>query len=283
MKFFGIPKSSSKFNIVSSVRYIFAVRLISNYDSSCTGAMKDSSKTTHKNNWQDSDVEKHWDRVADIYVQENEKVKATHDQRFSQSMDWLDLRPGSAVLNISSRDCEAVDYIKTVQPSAKVINAEISAGLIQVANKIRPSVSQIKIETYSKLPFEDNTFDRILSLETLEHVADPVAFLTELNRVSTGEARMVLSCPPLTSELPYRIFTFLFGGHGEGPHRFLRSSEVRTIFKKTGWNLLLHKGTLLIPVGPLVIRKAGEKIIRRFQHTFVSELGIRQFYICEKY
>jgi SAM-dependent methyltransferase len=241
------------------------------------------SENIHKNKWNDSDVEAHWDRVAEIYVKENEKVKDTHDQRFTESISYLKLNPGAMVLNVSSRDCEADDYIKKSEPTAEVIHAEISSGLMHVAARIRPHVNQQKIETYSMLPFQDHKFSHILTLETLEHVEDPIAFLDELHRVSTPDARMVLSCPPLTSEIPYSIFTFLFGGHGEGPHRFLRSKEVKVMLEKTGWKLLFHKGTLLIPVGPGFLKDAGERFIQRFQHTFVSELGIRQFYICEKY
>ena len=32
-------------------------------------------RNNHSNKWTDADVEAHWDRVAHIYVQENEKVK----------------------------------------------------------------------------------------------------------------------------------------------------------------------------------------------------------------
>jgi len=47
--------------------------------------------------------------------------------------------------------------------------------------------------------------------------------------------------------------------------------------------LLHHKGTVLFPVGPKSFRDWGERLITKFQNTFVSELGIRQFYVCEKY
>jgi ubiquinone/menaquinone biosynthesis C-methylase UbiE len=239
--------------------------------------------TVHpKNNWTDSDVEAHWDRVADIYVKENERVKKTHDQRFRESVKNLKLKSGLKVLNITSRDAEAADYILREEPFAEVVNAEISKGLMDVARNLRPTITQIKLDTYSNLPFEKGNFDRILTLETLEHVAEPVKYLQELFRVSTPEAIMVLSCPPATSELPYRIYTSLFGGHGEGPHRFLPSREVKSMLKETGWKLVSHKGTILVPVGPGWLMGLGEKVIDRFQGTFIAEFGIRQFYICEK-
>ena len=235
-----------------------------------------------KNPWTDYEVEAHWDSVAEIYIDENDKVKAAHDQSFRECIGHLELKPGMKILNITSRDAEATDYINITMPEASVINAEISLGLMRVAEKLRPSVTQVKLENYSSLPFKKDEFDRVLSLETLEHVSEPLKFLQELHRVSTDNARLVLSCPPATSELPYRIYTALFGGHGEGPHRFLPSKEVKWMFGETKWKLLVHKGTVLVPVGPAWLQNLGEKFLDRMQGTFVAELGIRQFYVCEK-
>lgn len=238
--------------------------------------------TTRPNPWTDADVERHWDAVADIYVEENDNVKEAHDQRFAVSMQWLDVETGQRVLNITSRDCEAADYIGRQCPDVRVTNAEISRGLMEAARAIRPHVEQVKLSDYSRLPFQDAEFDRVLSLETLEHVAEPIAFLRELHRVSRDDARLVLSCPPATSEPAYRVYTALSGGHGEGPHRFLRSKVVKALLAETDWNLLHHEGTLLFPVGPACLRRWGERLISRSQGTFVAEMGIRQFYVCDK-
>ena len=235
-----------------------------------------------KNPWTDEDVEAHWDKVSHRYVEENNKVKKAHVQRFIETMKYLDLLANAQVLNITSRDCEADDYIKKAEQSAHVINAEISEGLIREAKKIRPFAEQVKLSTYSVLPFDNKRFNRIVCLETLEHVAEPVNFLNELYRISTDNTRMVLSCPSLTSEPAYRFFTYLFGGHGEGPHRFLKSKEVKQLLEHTKWKLILHKGTVLIPVGPTIVQDFGEWIIKKLQRSFISEFGIRQFYVCEK-
>lgn len=237
----------------------------------------------HKNIWEDKHVEQHWDHVASIYVEENNKVKTAHDQRFVESIKHLKLETAKRVLNITSRDAEANTYIKKFDEKIEVVNAEISAGLIAEARKYHPEANQVKIETYSSLPFENQCFDRVLSLETLEHAADPLAFLKELYRVSTDDAILVLSCPPATSEIPYQVFTSLFGGHGEGPHRFLASKEVKVMFEKSGWKLKMHKGTVLIPVGPMFLQDFGERVIDACQGSLLAELGIRQFFVCEKH
>jgi SAM-dependent methyltransferase len=239
-------------------------------------------RTIPHNSWSDRDVEAHWDRVASIYVQENNRVKETHDQRFFASVKHLSLEKGMKVLNISSRDGEATRHILKSEPSCRVINAEISAGLMEEAKKFTPLIAQKKIDSYSTLPFEEGEFDRVLSLETLEHVAEPLSFLGELHRISTPGAILVLTCPPATSEIPYRFYTALFGGHGEGPHRFPPSARVKKMFELTGWKLYCHRGTVLIPVGPGWLKVWGERIINRFQNRWISELGIRQVYVCKK-
>jgi SAM-dependent methyltransferase len=235
-----------------------------------------------ENSWSDREVEAHWDSVADIYVKENVKVRHAHEQRFLETVRYLNLSPGQKLLNVTSRDCEAEDYIFKTCSGVELVHAEISAGLMRVAAQLRPGARQVKLDTYSDLPFGDMEYDRIISLETLEHVAEPAVFLSELYRVAKVGSRMVLSCPPATSEIPYRVFTWLVGGHGEGPHRFPPSWEVKDKLAKAGWKLILHRGTVLVPVGPVWIQEAGEWIIRKMQKTFISELGIRQFYVCEK-
>jgi len=237
---------------------------------------------TYQNPWTDRDVEAHWDSVASIYLTENRKVEKAHTQRFIKAVTLLDLHPGQKLLNITSRDGGTEPYLREACNDLNVLHAEISDGLMQVASMLHPGIRQVKIETYSLLPFPEGSFDRILSLETIEHAENPVKFLLELHRVSTSGARMVLSCPPATSEVPYRIYSFLFGGHGEGPHRFPSSRTVKKWLTLTGWRLLYHEGTLLVPLGPVWLQKTGEAIISKSQGTFISELGIRQFYVCEK-
>jgi ubiquinone/menaquinone biosynthesis C-methylase UbiE len=234
-----------------------------------------------RHKWSDKDVETHWDSVAHKYVAENEKVKQAHDQRFKESILHLDLQAGHRVLNISSRDAEADDYIRRAEPEAEVINLEISAGLMKEALRLRPHIQQQKISTYSILPFEDGYFDRVLTLETLEHVAEPLKFLQELHRVSKPGSRMVLSCPPSAAEMPYQVYTFLFGGHGEGPHRFPHPKEVKQMLKITNWKLLDQYGSVLIPVGPAALQDWGERLIKKYKGKWIANLGIRQFYICE--
>ena len=235
-----------------------------------------------RNAWRDADVERHWDRVADIYVRENARVSETHSQRFEYAVPRLELFPDARILNVSSRDAGAEPYLHRATPNVQTIHAEISGGLIAVARRLHPTAAQVKLATYSQLPFDDASFDRALSLETLEHVAEPHAFLTELGRVVRPGGVLVLSCPPATAEFAYRVYSALLGGHGEGPHRFPSSRTVRRLLVETGWRLRAHEGTVLVPVGPRWLRRAGERLIQRFPTGLIGEWGIRQFYVADR-
>ena len=107
--------------------------------------------------------------------------------------------------------------------------------------------------------------------------------MSELYRVAKPGAFMVLSCPPATSEIPYRIYTLLFGGHGEGPHKFPSSRKVKQWLAATGWDITHHEGTVLLPVGPAFLRNMSETVLKHMQGTFIAELGIRQFYVSIKH
>jgi len=82
--------------------------------------------------------------------------------------------------------------------------------------------------------------------------------------------------------MPLKVYEMFFKNHGEGPHNFLASKKVKKMLEETGLRLVLHKGTLLFPVGPQKMQNLAEKIIEKMQWTPVKELGIRQFYVSEK-
>ena len=97
-----------------------------------------------------------------------------------------------------------------------------------------------------------------------------------------SDGKLVLSLPPATAEIPLKIYELFFKNHGEGPHQFLPSKLVKKMLSRSGFKLILHQGTLLVPAGPNGLQRLGEKIIERFQQTPLKEFGIRQFYVCKK-
>jgi len=239
------------------------------------------SKNSIINNFTIEEVRNFWDSVANVYESNNEQFDDIHLQRFQESVKYLNLKPGQKILNIWSRTGLAIQYLRQKCPNIKISNLEVAPKFIGIAQKKFPR-EKFQETNLGKLPFEDNYFDYILSLETLEHTPKPLFFLEELYRTIKPNGLLVMSLPPATAELPLRIYEYFFANHGEGPHRFLSSKKVKNLLSIAGFELILHKGTLLIPIGPKWLKILGEKIINKLQNTPIRELGIRQFYICKK-
>ncbi len=232
------------------------------------------------NNFKISEVTKFWDNIAEEYDRINKNIGQAHYQRFTESIKYLNIKNGDRLLNIWSRTGNALPYLKKIA-NLDIDNLEASPIMIKIAKNKFPQ-DKFYTTDLTNLDYSDNYFDAILSLETLEHSPQPQKLLNEFYRVLKPGKFLVMSLPPATAELPLRIYEIFFENHGEGPHKFLSSKKVKKMIKNSGFQLILHKGTLLIPAGPKYIQKIGEKIIEKLQKTPIKELGIRQFYVCKK-
>ena len=224
------------------------------------------------------EVRDFWDTIADSYESSHDHIKEAHFQRFEEAHKHMILKRGMNVLNVWSRTGEAIPYLREQCKDINLYNLEVSPKFIKIARKHFPD--EYFTETDLTLfHFEAGFFDYILSLETLEHAPKPLEFLRECKRVLKPGGILVMSLPPAAVEVPAALFRLFVNDHGEGPHRFLSSKTVKRLLREAGMKLIVHKSTLLIPVGPKFVRDFGERVIQSFPNTFISELGIRQFYI----
>jgi len=226
-------------------------------------------------------VKEFWDSVAGIYEKENAKVHAIHNQRFTEAVKHLQMTAPSKLLNIWSRDGGAIPYLYQTHSGVKIVHCELSPMMIAAARKRYPEETFIECSLH-RLPFPGGSFDAVLSLETLEHVPEPQTFLSEINRVLKKGGQLVMSLPPARAEILLKIYGLFFGGHGEGPHRFLASREVKSLLSQTGFKLLLHKPTVYLPLINKYLNQINKFLEDHITISFLQEFAIRQFYICRK-
>lgn len=234
-----------------------------------------------ENNFTIDEVSSFWDGVAEIYDKANLNFKDTHYQRFSEAVKHLDVKPKGKILNIWSRTGNAIPFLREKFPGVEIINMEVSGKFIEIARHKFPQENFLKTDL-EKLPFQNDFFDAVLSLETLEHTPKPIVLLKEFYRALKPKGVLVMSLPPKTAEPAQKFSTLFLGNHGEGPHQFLPSKTVKKMLRESGFEIIVHKGTLLIPFGPKWLRNFGEKIIGKTKLGFIKELGIRQFYVARK-
>ena len=76
--------------------------------------------------------------------------------------------------------------------SGRVTAVDLSPEAVQFTSRRFPAVD-VRRESVMDLPFPDDSFELVLCLEVLEHLADPRAAVSELARVSSRE--VVVSVP----------------------------------------------------------------------------------------
>ena len=232
------------------------------------------------NEFSSADVRRFWDGVAGIYDRANDNCRAVHDQRYRESFRYLSSSNNPrVVLNVWSRTGEAVEFLRERGVEAMLVNLEVSMPMIRRA--VAHGRGKRTVQTdLTDLPVRSDSVDLVLSLETLEHCPVPTRFLSEVHRVLRPGGTLVLSCPPAFAEFVLRVYEFFVFNHGEGPHRFPPSREVKRLLAGAGFDLLDHRGTLFVPFASL--RWLDAIVERPLNAMGLSDLGIRQFFHARK-
>jgi len=231
-----------------------------------------------ENKFNIDEVREFWDKVAPIYEPANKKVGYIHYQRFEKTIELGNIQPDQKILNIWSRTGSLIPYLRKTE-NLTILNREVSPEFIKIAKSkfSNEDFQQTDLEDLSE--FEDNSFDRIISLETLEHTPKPLTFLKELKRTLKPDGLLIMSLPPKGFEIITRIYDALGNNHGEGPHLFLNPNIVKDLALRAGLKIIKHKPFIMLPI----FARQSEKILTfLFGKTFLANFGVRHFYIFTK-
>ena len=119
--------------------------------------------------------------------------------------------------------------------AARLIGADVSQVALDRARTRLPEAELVLIEPDEALPFEDNAFDLVTCIETLEHVRDVQLALSEIRRVLRPGGRLALTTP---ASARWRV---LFRGveHPFSPHiRSFTRRSLRTTLETMGFQVL---------------------------------------------
>ncbi len=224
------------------------------------------------------EVEAFWSKVAlQSYEAANATLSDTHTQRFDISIPMIKLPRNGKLLNLWSRQGEAIPYLHKRFPGVEVVNAEISTVMLRQSKERFSEEIFVKTDLQT-ICYPDNYFDCILSLEMLEHSPRAQKILHEMFRVLKPGGQLILTCPSALSEIHLWVADHFLNNHGEGPHRFPSILHVKKMLKNAGFTLIDHRATLFLPIESGTINKLNGFFERIFQWFPVNELGIRQIY-----
>jgi ubiquinone/menaquinone biosynthesis C-methylase UbiE len=137
---------------------------------------------------------------------------------------------------------------------ALVCGADLSESAIDIAKEkllrdasLADRVSYVQADA-QKMPFDDNSFDMVVSCETIEHVPDPRAAVREMYRVCKPGGMLYLTTPN------YLNFMGLYLIYALVRHPGLKSSQpydarflfpqIRRFVTGAGWKIVRTDGTL---------------------------------------
>jgi 2-polyprenyl-3-methyl-5-hydroxy-6-metoxy-1,4-benzoquinol methylase len=104
-----------------------------------------------------------------------------------------EVRPGDRALDLGCGD--GTFTAELAAAGADVLGVDIAEAAIARAHTHHPDQQFRVVPIEGPLPLDDNSFDLVWCSEVIEHVADTARWLSEVRRVMTASARLLLTTP----------------------------------------------------------------------------------------
>lgn len=190
------------------------------------------------------ELEKIWRQVpVDYYekgIAENLGQRYWHGQKFLVIKKLLVGFSPRKILDIGSNGGGLTAKISGLFPKAKTIGVDVYEKAVFYASARYPDISFL-VADGQNLPFENDYFDLIFCLETLEHMANPVRTLQEIRQCLKKNGQVIISMD--SGNLLFRIIWFFWTRFGKG--KVWRGSHLTHFNKKILKEMILKNGLLI--------------------------------------
>src|SRR3989344_1587566 len=171
-------------------------------------------------------------------VKRDEKRRAQEKKVYQGILSSLGIVPGKKILDIACGWGELLVLAK--EQGLMVSGIDISPHAIKLAKK-RIQDGDLKVARAEKLPYQNNSFDYIVCVGSLEHFDSPEKALSEMSRVIKPGGKIFIRVPNLYF-LGHIFMAVKFGKFpSEGGQDF--SERFST---KLGWKELVEKNNLTV-------------------------------------
>jgi SAM-dependent methyltransferase len=235
--------------------------------------------------WSLEDVGQFWDSVTDYDAVNRETY--SYARRFTDSFELARDLVGrdNLTLDIQTRTGFGSLFWAEHGFVRKVCIVDFSARMLSAASS-RLSAAGVDFDAHFidrfPLPFHDDTFDLVLSYETIEHIWERATFVHELARVLRPGQWMILTCPNLLWEPAHWISAILNLHHSEGPHRFPRRGKLLSLFTSSGLDLVRENSTIILPFSSSLSVSADRVLQRRLPGNIRRLVALRRSFLLRK-
>src|SRR6266540_1811922 len=122
--------------------------------------------------------------------------------RNAWTISMLNIQPNDQVLEIGFGRGQAIQEIAKLTPNGFVAGIDLSHTMVAQASKrnsaaIRSGRVLLKQGAESPLPFEDNKFNKVFAVNSMQFWSNPIAGLQEVRRVLKPSGRVVITIQPM--------------------------------------------------------------------------------------
>lgn len=148
--------------------------------------------------------------IATLMARETSQANQT-------ALDLLQIAPDHAVLEVGFGHGRTLACAAKLAVSGRVAGVDISPAMVAMARDfnrdlVKQGLVELSLIDSPELPFDADSFDRVLSVHTLYFWANPVDHLKEIRRVMKANARIVMGFRPASDqarrEFPSTLYTF---------------------------------------------------------------------------
>lgn len=250
------------------------------------GRVRDEYNYYTKRPWNLQQVGEFWDTVDD-YDEVNEQLY-TYFRRFTNSYD-LALKHLTKekykMIDIQARSGKGSLFWHEMGKIKSSVCVDFSDYLISLADR-RLKNSGLKYKNVKvldfPLPFKNSEFDLVCSYETIEHIYDFRTFFDELVRITSSDGVLILTCPNRAWEWVHWLTAAININHSEGPHRFLKRSELMECFRKNRMKILEENSTIILPFNNK-LSVAIDRFLEKYLPQFIkSMIALRRTFVMVK-
>jgi len=187
----------------------------------------------------------------------NNKIVGYEQQVRSKSvLEMLDVKPLDFVLDLGCGNGRDLIELSN-QNFDNFLGIDISPEMISEAKKElvlrKIDAKKVQVGSATNLYFPDNTFDKIIASEVIEHIPDYGKAITEMRRVLKNNGYLIITTPNRNSwygidNFVYRLVLKVFNRENKHPYdEWKNFSELKKLLESTGFKILEVRGACYIP------------------------------------
>jgi len=148
------------------------------------------------------------------------------------------LKPDYSFLDVACGTGEVIYRLAGKYPSVNFFGVDFTEAMVEVAAQKNYGFGNVKIikADAAKLPFNDKTFDFILSSDALHHFSEPELAIKEMNRVVKDKGFLLIVDPSADGKIKRLMINF-FGKLLETADRYYSQKDIETLLKKSGFEV----------------------------------------------